>query len=302
MVKVKRIILLVLVVVMISSLLAGCANYDFNEDDQYIVTAKQALDLIEEGVIVVDVESRENYGLSHIEGAINIPMSDLVTDDPYSNMLPDASQIEMVMGMAGITENDTILVYDNSNNMKAARVQWTLNMFGNFNVKVISGGITALKDKKAVTTMTAKVLSETSYKTADIEKSLIVTLDYVKSVINMPDENTLIIDTRSYEEYIAGTIPGACNIEYTWNNYSNGQYKSARDIQITYIDKGVMPDMKIIVFCKTSVRAAQTYTALKNAGYKDVRVYDGAWLEFSDKETPQVPVDDVAPPTSQDAS
>ncbi len=298
----KRIILLVLVVVMISSLLAGCANYDFNEDDQYIVTAKQALDLIEEGVIVVDVESRENYGLSHIEGAINIPMSDLVTDDPYSNMLPDASQIEMVMGMAGITENDTILVYDNSNNMKAARVQWTLNMFGNFNVKVISGGITALKDKKAVTTMTAKVLSETSYKTADIEKSLIVTLDYVKSVINMPDENTLIIDTRSYEEYIAGTIPGACNIEYTWNNYSNGQYKSARDIQITYIDKGVMPDMKIIVFCKTSVRAAQTYTALKNAGYKDVRVYDGAWLEFSDKETPQVPVDDVAPPTSQDAS
>ena len=300
--KVKKNILLVLTITIILSLLVGCVNYDFNEAGNYIITAKDTLNLLEEGAILIDVESVEDYGLSHIEGAINIPMSTLVINEPYSNMLPEAIQVSEVMAKAGVTENDIILIYDNSNNMKASRVQWTLNMYGNFNVKVVSGGFEALKSKKLSTTMEATTLEATTYKTLEKQKTLIVNLEYVKSIINMPSEDTIIIDTRSYGEYIEGTIPCAHNIEYIWNNYSNGQYKSSRDIQITYLDKKITPDMKIIVFCKTSVRAAQTYTALKDAGYKDIRIYDGAWLEFEDKENPQVPLDDVVPPTSQDAS
>ncbi len=301
-VTVKKFIVYILIIVIISSLLTGCVNYDFNETDQYIVTPKEALNLLEEGAILIDVESSEDYGLVHINKAINIPMASLVINEPYGNMLPEALQIEQIMGKAGINENDTILVYDHGSNMKAARVQWTLNMYGNFNVYVVSGGLDALKDAKSETSMVVTTLSETTYQTADKQKTLIVTLDYVKSIINMPEENTVIIDTRSIEEFMTGTIPGALNIEYTWNNYGSLQYKSSRDIQITYLDKDITPDMKIIVFCKTSIRAAQTYTALKDAGYKDVRVYDGAWLEFVDKENPQVPADDIVPPSTNDAS
>ncbi len=65
----------------------------------------------------------------------------------------------------------------------------------------------------------------------------------------------MIVDTRSNEEFAAGTIPGSVHIEYVWNDYASGQYKSPRDIQSTYIGKGILPDRKIIVFCKTSVRA-----------------------------------------------
>jgi thiosulfate/3-mercaptopyruvate sulfurtransferase len=280
---------------------AACANFDFSETGEYIVTPKDAQKLIEEGVTVVDVRSAEDYGLSHVKGAVNVPMSALTVAEPYANMLPEASKVEEVMGAVGITESDEILVYDAANNMQAARVQWTLNMYSNFNVRVISGGVEALKAQDVEFDSAKVEPEEAAYTAGDYQKSLIVNLDYLKSIINMPDENTVIIDTRSDEEYYAGTIPGSCHIEYVLNMYANGEYKSPRDIQSTYLAEGIKPDMKIILFCKTSVRAAQTYAALKDAGYKDVRIYDGAWLEYADKENPQPPSENIIP-TRQDAS
>ena len=35
------------------------------------------------------------------------------------------------------------------------------------------------------------------------------------------------------------------------------------------------------MFCKTSIRAAQTYLAMYNAGYRNLKLYDGAWVEWS---------------------
>jgi thiosulfate/3-mercaptopyruvate sulfurtransferase len=279
----------------------ACASYDFAETGSYIVTAKDAQKLIDEGVIVVDVRSAEDYGLNHVEGAVNVPMSLLTVSEPYSNMLPEAAQVEEVMGAVGITENDEILVYDDASNMQAARVQWTLNMYSNFNVRVISGGVEALKDEGVEFDSAAVTPEAVTYTAGDYQKSLIVTLNYVNSIINNPDEDTVIIDTRSDDEYYAGTISASLHKEYVWNMYANGEYKTARDIQSTYLAEGITPDMKIILFCKTSVRATQTYTALKDAGYKDVRIYDGAWLEYEDKENPQVPSEDITPST-QDAS
>jgi thiosulfate/3-mercaptopyruvate sulfurtransferase len=185
--------------------------------------------------------------------------------------------------------------------MDAARVQWTLNMYSNFNVKVISGGLNALKEAKLDTTSKKTVLDPVEYVAGDYQKSLIVNLEYVKSMINMPDKNTIIIDTRSNKEYQEGTIPGSLHKEYIWNMYGNGEYKTPRDIQSTYLAESIKPDTKIILFCKTSVRATQTYTALKDAGYKDIRIYDGAWVEYSDKENPEAPTKDIKP-TQQDAS
>lgn len=296
----KKIILAVLTAVILMTA-AGCANYDFGQTGQYIVTAREALDMAKQGAIIVDAQPAEDYAAAHVEGAVNIPMSLLVVNEPYDNMLPEAAQVEEVMGGAGITEADTVLVYDNSSNMQAARIQWTLNVYGNFNVRVISGGIEALKKSGAAMSAEAAVLPEAVYKTGEKQKTLIVSLDYIKAKLNTPEEGLVIIDTRTDEEFAEGTIPGSVHINYTWNNYASGEYKSPMDMQSTYLNKKIYPDMKLIVFCKTSVRAAQTYTALKDAGYKDVRVYDGAWLEFSDKEQPQAPTTSVAP-SGQDAS
>ena len=292
---------LALLLAAVMALSAGCVSYDYAETGQYIVTAKEALDMMQDGAILIDAQPAEEYGAGHIAGAVSVPMGSLVVNEPYPNMLPDGAQIEEVMGAAGLTETDTLLVYDNSANMQAARVQWTLNMFSNFNVRVVSGGLASLEKAGGEVTTEAAVREAASYKAGERQKTLVVSLDYINAKLNTPEEGLVIVDTRSDEEYAEGTIPGAVHIEYTWNNYPSGEYKSPMDLQSTYIKNGILPGMKIILFCKTSVRAAQTYTALKDAGYTDVRIYDGAWLEYSDNNEVEAPAETIAP-TKQDAS
>lgn len=291
----KRFISLLLVTVVTVTTLVACANYDFAEEGNYIIQAKEVEDMIAEGAILVDAREEADYNANHIDGAINIPMSSLTVTRDVKGMLADASEIENCLSNAGVTEKDTLLIYDDSANMKAARIQWSLNYYGNFNVYVVSGGLKSLEKAGHELTTTATNLSMAKYKTGDLQKKLLVSLTYLETLINEDEEGTYIIDTRSSEEFYAGAIPGAIHIEYVWNNYANGEYKSPRDIRLTYLDKGIKPEDKIILYCKSSVRAAQAYTALKDAGYQDVRIYDGAWLEYEFVNGPQAPVDNVTP-------
>ena len=285
--------------------LAACGNFDFEaETGNYIVTAKEALTMMEDGAILAAACPAEDYAGGHIEGAISLPMSDLTVDEPYANMLPEADEVAAAMSAAGVSENDTLLVYDNNNNMQAARIQWTLNVYNNFNVKVVSGGMAALERAGAQVVSEATVLEPAVYTAGDKQKKLVVTLDYINLLLDKDDGMTVIIDTRSDEEFAEGTIPGAVHIEYLNNNYASGEYKSVQNLQSTYIKLGVLPDPEktYILFCKTSVRAAQSYTAMKDMGFSDVRVYDGAWTEWIDVNgEPEAPTETQVP-TVQDAS
>ena len=285
--------------------LAACGNFDFEaETGNYIVTAKEALTMMEDGAILAAACPAEDYAGGHIEGAISLPMSDLTVDEPYANMLPEADEVAAAMSAAGVSENDTLLVYDNNNNMQAARIQWTLNVYNNFNVKVVSGGMAALERAGAQVVSDATVLEPAVYTAGEKQKKLVVTYDYINLLLDKDDGMTVIIDTRSNEEFAEGTIPGAVHIEYLNNNYASGEYKSVQNLQSTYIKLGVLPDPEktYILFCKTSVRAAQSYTAMKDMGFSDVRVYDGAWTEWIDVNgEPEAPTETQVP-TVQDAS
>jgi len=244
---------------------AGCGSFQFSEETgNYIVTAKEALEMIEDGAVLAAVCEADDYAGGHIEGAVNLPMSVLTVSEPYKNMLPSAGEVEAAMSAAGITEADTLLVYDNNANMNAARVQWTLNVYNNFNVKVVSGGMNALEKAGADIVTEATVLPEAAYAAGDKQKKLVVTYDYINILLDKDDGKTVIIDTRSNEEFYAGTLPEAIHIEYVWNNYGSGAYKSVQDLQSTYINRGLEPDPEVtyILFCKTSVSAAQTNTAM----------------------------------------
>ena len=52
--------------------------------------------------------------------------------------------------------------------------------------------------------------------------------------------------------------------------------------------KGITKDKTVIVYCETSVRAGVIYLALKGLGYSNVKVYDGAYLEWQSVESNKV--------------
>ena len=75
-------------------------------------------------------------------------------------------------------------------------------------------------------------------------------------------------------------------------------------IQIRYIKADLDFDNTAIMYCKSSIRGAQSYLALYNAGYRDLKLYDAAWLEWSANPMNQiyVPEGSGAPLEAADAS
>ncbi len=298
----KPVTLLILVLAL--GALSGCLGTTGQVDGPYIVEAEKAAELIGDGAVLVDAQMQDAYETAHIEGAVNISRGDIVVSEPFPNMIGGKAQIEKVLGESGITNGMQIIVYDDNNHMDAARFWWTLKAYGNDDVKVVSGGLAALEESGMKMTDEAPVVEEASYESEELDESMVASIDTVIDQLNYPDPDTCLVDTRTIEEYEEGTIPSSIHINYVENQYADGSYKSAQDISIMYMEKGIDKDATVITYCKTSIRGAQTYLALANAGYENLKLYDGAWMEWSsDKALPiQKPTGQKVEFNEQDAS
>ena len=129
-----------------ASVLSGCATHTYAETDPSLIVSASGLSeyMGQEGVVIVDMQSAEDYAAEHLEGAVNIPVSDIVINVPVENMLTSKKKVESVMGAAGISNDSTVIAYD-TDRMSASRLLWTLWMYGFDNVRVVSGGLDAIR-------------------------------------------------------------------------------------------------------------------------------------------------------------
>ena len=278
--KIKYNLLFVLLIIV--TLLTACGMKAPGEKNTEIISASEAVKIIgSSDTVLVDARNFSDYSNSHIENAVNISRADIVVNSPFVNMLAPAEQIEDVMSRKGIENNMKIIAYDDNDNMDAARLWWTLKYYGNDNVKVVSGGLKALMSAGTVVSDQPVQVQPAVYKTAAERKEMLALRDDLRALIDKPRNDAVIIDTRSKAEYEEGTIPGSIFIEYKNNNFQDGTYKPVQQIRIRYLEEKIDYDKEIYMYCKTSIRGAQTYLALYNAGYRNLKLYDGAWVEWS---------------------
>lgn len=305
----KKALKILFVLLAFAIILTGC-EADISVPGQVgqdIITADEALKMIEEeNVVVVDTQNSGDFEDQHLENAVNIARNNITTFGPYPNMLASASKIESTLGDNGISNDTKVLIYDNNNNMDSARLWWTMLVYGHDTAKmqVISGGIDALKEAGANFTSGDYQTESVEYTASEKNESLIADKADVLEQVNNPNEDVIILDVRTRAEVEEGIIPEAVHINYVENNKDNGEYYPPSYIQRYYPDNGVTPDKKIIMYCQTSIRAAQSFLALHNAGYRDLAIYDGAWIEWSaDSSTPKAMPSGAAPkPSAQDGS
>lgn len=283
-------------IALLALLLIGCAG-SYETSGTILVDGKEAAKLIESGsVVLIDAQSASSYGKGHIEGAVNIQRADIVKNSPVVNMLADPQIIEEVFSKAGIDNQTHVLVYDDNNNMDAARLWWTLLVYGHEKVSVVSGGLAELQRAGLSVTTTATAASQPKvFKAQAKREEFIATVEDVLAQVNDPAEDVCLLDTRTLEEFNAGTIPSSVHIDYADNNYPDGTYRKILDIRIMYKEAGIRPEDTVIMYCKTSIRGAQSFLALYDAGYRNLRLYDGAWVEWVSDPSRPVQLPETAP-------
>lgn len=114
--------------------LLGCSHEEdkSREEDKvqsviknsYIIEAEDLKQMIDRpNIKLIDFRSSEAYGKGHIEDAVNIGRSDLQDHSfDYSGMMAKKDQMESLLGCLGISQKDTLVVYDDNGLCNASRL------------------------------------------------------------------------------------------------------------------------------------------------------------------------------------
>lgn len=298
---VKRVTSMVTLLLLLM-LATGCATNSTYEGAMNFVEPSEVAAYLSNGsAIVIDARGQEAYALGHLDTAICLTPAELTKEAEIGGLVADKSQVEQVLSNAGISNDDTLLIYDDNGGVNAGRIWWVLKLYGHDQVKIINGGAKGLE--KSGLKMSAQVpnLEKTSYVAKDMDASMIASLDEVIQVTEGTSQAKLI-DVRSKAEFDEGYIPNAINYTHTDNLYQDGTFKSSNTILLNYKDLGIKEDDQVILYCKSSFRATQTMALLKEAGFTNVKVYDGAWLEWQAKDMAPAEKPAEVKPSSSDGS
>lgn len=204
-----------------------------------------------------------------------------------NGMVLPKGEFESVMSRLGINNTDTVVIVDDSGMMNATRLWWILNLYGHKGeVFVVDGQIMAWEKSGLPMAAPSQPKGTTKYVAKDANPELVATLKDVEKSID--DNKMAVIDTRSKLERIKGHIPNSTYIEWKNNITEDGKYRSKAELKKLYSDAGITKNLKAVIpHCKSAVRSTQTMFALVEIlGYKNVKNYDGSWLEYEAAGTP----------------
>lgn len=244
-----------------------------------------------------DRSGRDEYLRGHIPGAVYLDWSAHLSDpnSPIEHMMPPAGQVASVMGGLGIANGDLVVGYDDEGGHFSSRVWLILARYGaEGGFRILDGGwIKWVLEGRPVTTEIPTTAPATFTVPAGQERpDLIASAADVLTAVDADDD--VIMDVRRLSEYTGeevraargGRIPGAMHVFWQGNLDWDGsrRFLSTEEIRRRHEARGITPDTPVITYCQGGVRAAHAALALWMAGFRNVRVYDGSWAEWGNRE------------------
>jgi len=233
-------------------------------------------------VRIVALTPADEFARAHIPGAAQIDWPELeLTDTSEEPVARWHGEVEAKLTALGVTPEQTVVAYDGGT-LWAARVWWVLDQLGHADKRILNGGFAAWTAAGGeVETGASRVAPSAAPYRGTPNDGALATLDEVAASLDDPD--VVRIDARTAEEYAAGHIPGAVNVNFPQNAAPEPPklWKSAEELRALYAAVGATPDKRIIPYCTTGVRSAVTYFTLRLIGYERVELFTGSWAEWS---------------------
>lgn len=291
---------------LVAALVALFSNSPALADWAKLQTPQQVAALDPSEALILDIRSADDYGMGHIEGAVNGPY--ITWRGPKENpgqALSD-EQLSDRLGSLGVTrERPVVLIYAGANPSDfgaAARVYWTLKSAGVAQIAILNGGMEAWSEAGMELS-----LDETEPTPSQIQASLsdrwMLTREQVRDVVEGRD-GARLVDARPLEFFEgrtkheaalqAGTLAGAMSLPHsTWfgpqsNKLISTPEAAAEILRNAGLDAGTDGET-LVSFCNTGHWAATNWFALSEvAGVENVKLYPESLVGWSNANLPMV--------------
>jgi len=245
-------------------------------------------------LVEIDVDTKA-YDAGHVPGAIGFNWQTQLQDQVRRDIIGKEA-FEKLVGAAGVSPKDTVILYGDNNNWFAAYGFWLFRIYGHKDVRLMNGGrVKWLNEKDKTLTTDVPSVTPVDYKVAETNPELRAMLPEVMDISRTGKSN--LVDVRSPDEFSGkviappgmsetaqrgGHIPGAKSVPWSTAVQQDGTFKSADELQGIYVQqKGVDPKKPTVAYCRIGERSSHTWFVLKYlVGLDNVKNYDGSWTEY----------------------
>lgn len=241
-------------------------------------------------------DAAAEFVAGHIPGAVFFDI-DLIADrsTELPHMLPDPDGFAAAASELGLSETDTIVVYDGAGLYSAPRVWWTLRVFGAKDVRILDGGLPAWRDA-GLALATGPTAAQPAQFIASFQRHLVRDMDQVKA--HLARRDATLLDARPAARFrgeapeprpglASGHMPGARSLPYD-RLVSGNRLLAPAAIGALAREAGIDLARPVVTTCGSGVTAALLLFALARLGKEDVALYDGSWAEWG--SSPGAPI------------
>jgi thiosulfate/3-mercaptopyruvate sulfurtransferase len=247
-------------------------------------------------------DPRAEYKAARIPGAVFFDQDAIV--DPDSDLphtLPSPDLFARAVGKLGISDTDTIVVYDGPGMMTAPRVWWMFRLYGAKTVFVLDGGFDEWGTSGRAVESGPAVIPEPKTFAASFNADAVASLDAMRDIV--ASRSRQIADARSPGRFAgsepepragirSGHMPGARSVPVLTLS-EGGKLKSLSALRDVFDAAGIDLDRPVVTSCGSGVTAAVIALALQSLGHADTKLYDGSWSEWGSRA--DTPVETGAP-------
>lgn len=265
-----------------------------------LIEASEIASLVsQDGYVVVDLRPYENYKAGHLPNAIQLWRTDIEDAKHTSNgMMLTKEALQSLFSEKGITNEDTLILYDDKGSCEAARLWWILDNYGITTTRIVNGGVSALLEAGFEFNTKEPIRNSTNFIITQENPVKHIEGVALKALLDQNVQIT-IVDTRTKNEYSgyrnkkgagkAGRIPTSIHIDWAKavDYNASKKFRSIEELEKIYHPHLPNKNEPIIVYCHSGVRSAHTTFVLTELlGYTNVKNYDGSWTEWSNYDLP----------------
>lgn len=267
-----------------------------------------------EPVVVIDTRDGETFAKGHIPGAVNLrEIFTFLATSTAEGIAELEGSFKAHFGAVGLSGAETAVFYEDalaSGYGQSCRGYYLLTWLGYPKVKVLNGGYSAWTAAGLPVTTEAVAPEPATFPEGLPKADVMLTKDDMLAMVTSPQPGARLLDVRDIDEWIGessspygrdfaprkGRLPGAAWIEWYRFMKPSAQgpmFKSPDEVKAECATAGIAPDDTVYLYCFKGARASNTFLALKQAGFSDVRMYFGSWNEWS--RDPSLPIETGLP-------